>query len=147
MHDCDFTTFLWLRSLFSSLVLLHCWAWLWEEKTMFMLCMSLLPFPPDFRTFFRCFCKFHFLFFYWVMFVLQFSFGQLFVLGVRNNVWKEILVCEQRVYIKKFLYKPRVYVEKRKRNLWTGIEFFYRPCWYKEKKFLMRVYIEKVCRV
>ena len=63
VHDCDFIVFLWLRSLFSSLVLLRCWAWLWEEKAMFMLFMSLLPFPPDFRTFFRCFLSFVFLFF------------------------------------------------------------------------------------
>ena len=39
VHGCDFTVFLWLRSLFCSLVLLRCWAWLWEEKVMFMLCI------------------------------------------------------------------------------------------------------------
>jgi len=62
VHDCDCTTFLWLRSLFSNLVLLCCWAWLWEKKVMFMLCMSVLPYPPDFRTFFSVFVTFVFCF-------------------------------------------------------------------------------------
>jgi len=63
VHGYDFTTFLWLRSLFSSLVLFRCSVWLWEEKVMFMLCMPVLPFPPNFIIFFRCFSNFRVLFF------------------------------------------------------------------------------------
>ena len=65
VHGCDFP-------LFSSLILLRCSAWLWEEKVMFFCWMSLhlvcfqfvcvLPFPGDFRTLFRCFSDFGALF-------------------------------------------------------------------------------------
>ena len=55
VHGCDFIVFLLLRSLFWSLLLLRCWAWLWKEKVMFMLCMSVLAFIFCFLMSYICF--------------------------------------------------------------------------------------------